>query len=82
MFSPITLFQVVRFEKFFHKQADTNNKVKMADEQVIVSKAVTKAVADVTRVAIQAMATATAQILQSAAGPKIGRPAMKQPTFN
>ena len=82
MFSPITLFQVVRFEKFLHKQADIKNKVKMADEQVIVSKAVTKAVADVTRVAIQAMATATAQSPQSAAGPKIGRPALKQPTFN
>ena len=35
--------------------------------------------AEVTKVAIQAMA---AERPQSAAGPKIGRPAMKQPGFN
>ena len=38
--------------------------------------------AETTRVAIQAMAVATAERPQSAAGPKIGRPVMKQPTFN
>ena len=32
--------------------------------------------------AIQVMAVATAERLQGTAGPKIGRPAMKQPTLN
>ena len=35
-----------------------------------------------TRVAIQAMAAATAERLQSTVGPKIGKPAMKQQSFN
>ena len=43
---------------------------------------ITKAVAEETRVAIQAMAAAIAERPQSVAGPKIGRPAMKQQTFN
>ena len=34
------------------------------------------------RVSIQAMEAATAERPQSVAGPKIGGPAMKQPTFN
>ena len=38
--------------------------------------------AEVTRVAIQAMAAATAEGPQSTAGPKLCGPAMKQPTFN
>ena len=54
----------------------------MASEQVIVSEAITKAVAEATRVAIQAVAVAAAERPQSMAGPKIGRPAMKQLTFN
>ena len=53
----------------------------MPDEQIMLSDAITKAVAEVTRVAIQAMAAATAERPQSAAGPKIDRPAMKQPTL-
>ena len=54
----------------------------MASEQVLVSEAKAKAVAEATRAAIQAMATAATERPQSAAGPTIGRPAMKQPTFN
>ena len=54
----------------------------MASEHVIVSEAITKAVAEATRAAIQAMAVAAAERPQSTAGPKIGRPSMKQPTFN
>ena len=54
----------------------------MASEQIIVSEAITKAVEEATRVAIQAMAEATAARPQSMAGLKIGRPAMKQQTFN
>ena len=54
----------------------------MASEQVIVSEAITKAVAEATRLAIQAMAVAAAVRPQSVAGPRVGGPAMKQPTFN
>ena len=54
----------------------------MASEQVIVSEAITKAVAEATRVDMQAMAAATTERPQSMAGLKIGGPAMKQPTFN
>ena len=54
----------------------------MASEQAIVYEAIAKEVAEATRVAIQAMAVATTERSQSTAGPKIGRPAMKQSTFN
>ena len=50
------------------------NKVKMAGEQVTVSEAIAKAVAEATRLAIQAMAVAAAERPQSVTGPKIGRP--------
>ena len=43
---------------------------------------IAKAVAEVTRAAIQAMVAAMAERPQSVAGPKIDRPAMKQSTFN
>ena len=52
----------------------------MASEKAIANKAIAKAAAEVTRVAIQAMAAAEAERLQSAAGLKIGGPAMKQPS--
>ena len=54
----------------------------MASEQVIVSEAIAKAVAEATRAAIQVMAVVTTEKPQSAAGPRIGRLAIKQPTFN
>ena len=54
----------------------------MASKPVIASDAIAKAVAEATRMAIQAMAVAMAEKPQSVAGPKIGRSAMKQPTFN
>ena len=54
----------------------------MASEQAITNKAIAKAVAEVTRVAIQATAAATAERPQSTLGHKIGRPAMKQLSFN
>ena len=54
----------------------------MASEQTITNETIAKAVAEATRVAIQAMAAAKAERPQSVAGPKIGLPAMKQPTFN
>ena len=54
----------------------------MASEQVIVSETIAKAVAEATRTAIQAMAAAASERPKNMAGPKIGGPAMKQPTFN
>ena len=53
----------------------------MASESMM-SEAITKAVAEVTRVALQTMAEAQAQRTQNAAGPKLGGPTLKQPMFN
>ena len=47
----------------------------------IMSETITKAVAEATRVAIQAMAEAQAEQMSDTAGLKIGGPAMKQLTF-
>ena len=47
-----------------------------------MNETIAKAVAEAMRVAIQSMAAATAERPQGAAGPKIVRPATKQPTFN
>ena len=55
---------------------------KMANEQATTNEAIAKTVAEETRVVIQAMASATAERPQSMAGPKVGRPATKQPCFN
>ena len=49
----------------------------MASEQAIANEAVAKAVADMTRVAVQPMAAAVAERPQSVARPKIGGPAIK-----
>ena len=53
----------------------------MATEQ-IMNGAITKAVAEATRVAIQAMAEAWVERKHDTSGPKIGSPTMKQPTFD
>ena len=53
----------------------------MASESII-GKAIAKAVAETTRVALHTMAEAWAQRTQNAAGPKIGGPTLKQPMFN
>ena len=50
----------------------------MASEQAIANEVISKTVAEANRAAIQAMAARP----QSVAEPKIGRPALKQPTFN
>ena len=54
----------------------------MASEQAMANEARAKAVAKVTRAAIQPMAAAAAKSPQSMVEPKIGRPAMEQPGFN
>ena len=53
----------------------------MASEQTNVNEAITQAVAEVTRAAIQAMTVAGAERTQNV-GLRLGRPVMKQPTFN
>ena len=53
----------------------------MASEQMM-SKAITRAVAEATRVALQTMSEAQAERAENTAGPKLGSPMMKQPTFN
>ena len=62
-----------------------NKKVKvkqmMATEQ-IMSEVIAKAVAEANRLAIQAMVEAWVEWMHNMAGPKIGSPTMKQPTFD
>ena len=53
----------------------------MAPEQ-IMSEAMTKAVAEATRIVIQTMAETQAQKIPNAAGPKLAGPTLKQPTFD
>ena len=48
----------------------------------MISKVITKAIAEATRVALQMMAEAQVQRTQNAAGPKLGSPTLKQPTFD
>ena len=48
----------------------------------MMSEAITRAVAEATRVALQTMAEAWVERRQNAAGPKLGSPTMKQPTFD
>ena len=54
----------------------------MASKQTIAHEAIATGVAEAMKAAIQAMATSTSERPQSAAGPKVGRPAMKQASFN
>ena len=53
----------------------------MAD-QAAMNEAIAKAVAEATRVAIQAMAETQAERMPNTSGPKVGSPALKQPSFN
>ena len=53
----------------------------MASESMM-REAIAKAVAEATRVALQTLVEAQAQRTQNAAGPKLGSPTFKQPTFN
>ena len=48
----------------------------------IRSEAITKAVAEATRVVIQTMAETQALRMPSTTGPKLGGPTLKQPNFN
>ena len=53
----------------------------MASEQ-IMSKAIARAVAENTRIALQTMAETWAERMHDGSGPKVGSPAMKQTTFD
>ena len=46
-----------------------------------MSEAITRAVAEVIRIALQTMAEAWAERIHERLGPKVGSPTMKQPTF-
>ena len=50
----------------------------MASEQ-IMSEAITRAVAEATRIALQTMVKAWAERMHDRSGPKVGGPTMKQP---
>ena len=54
----------------------------MASEQAITNEAIAKAVTELTKAAIQAIAAATGERPKGLVGPKIDRPAMEQPSFN
>ena len=54
----------------------------MASEQAITNEAIAKAVVEVIRMAIQAIAAATTERQQNMAGPTISGPAMKQLNFH
>ena len=47
----------------------------------IMSEAITKSVAEATRITIQTMAEVQAQNIPNTAGPKLSGPTLKQPTF-
>ena len=53
----------------------------MASEQRNTEEAIAQAVDEARRAAIQAMVVAGAETIQNT-GPRLGRPMMKQPTFN
>ena len=53
----------------------------MASEQ-IMSEAIARAVAEATRIALQTMVEAQAERTHNGSGPKLGGPAVKQPTFD
>ena len=53
----------------------------MASEQ-IMSEAITRTVAEATRIALQTMVEAWAERMHDGSGPKVGHPAIKQPTFD
>ena len=53
----------------------------MASEQMM-SKAITRAVAEATRLALQTITETHVERTQNAAGPNLGAPTMKQPTFD
>ena len=54
----------------------------MVSEEAIANEAIAKPVAEMMKAAVQTMAAASAERPQSTVGPKIGGPAMKQPSFN
>ena len=51
-------------------------------DQAAMNEAIVKAVAEATRVVIQAMAETQAQRMPNTSGPKVGGPVLKQPSFN
>ena len=55
---------------------------RIIESEQIMSEAITGAVAEATRIALQTMAEAQTERKHTGSGPKVGGPTMKQPTFN
>ena len=72
---------IVKLSHKLQKSKISLTQSKMAD-QTVMSEAITKAVVDATRIAIQTMAEMPPQRSESQRGPKLGGPALKQPQFN
>ena len=53
----------------------------MASKQ-IMSEAIARTVSEATRIALETMTEAQAERMDDGSGPKLGGPAMKQPTFD
>ena len=51
-------------------------------EQIEMSKAIVKAIAEATRIAIHTMAEMQSRIAENQQGPKLDGPVLKQPQFN
>ena len=69
--------------KNFSKEVkESQNKKEVMTSDQIMSKAITRAVAEANRIAIQTMVDAQAETAHSRSGSKVGGPTMKQPTFN
>ena len=51
-------------------------------EQAAMSEAIANAIAEATRLAVQAMTDAQAQRMPNTSGPKVGSPMLKQLSFN
>ena len=62
-------------------QKQSNKEAKMANEQTKSNEYITQAVAEAARVAIQTMSMTGTAIAESV-GPKVGKPMIKQSTFN
>ena len=72
----------VRSENFSKEVKESQNKKEVMASDQIMSKAIARAVAEGTRIAIQTMVEAWVERAHDRSGPKVGSPTMKQLTFS
>ena len=72
----------VRSKKFSKEVKESQNKKEVMASDQIMSKAIARAVAETTRIAIHTMAEAQAERAHDGSGPKVGSSGMKQPVFD